>query len=443
MINRRTLLAGVPLLMAAGPLPAQPLPSGRFPLAVSPDKRHVVDGTGAPFLIHGDTAWSLIADLTREETLLYLDDRSARGFNTILVSLIEHKFATDAPRNAYGEDPFLAPGDFSQPNQLYFDQAEWVINQALQRGLLVLLTPAYLGFGGGDEGWYREMIAAGPEALRTYGGFVGRRFAHLPNIMWLHGGDYDPPDRGLVRAVADGLADAGAAGIATAHGAPDSITGQFWKGEPWLAMDTVYTYGNVHGLVLERYQQSDMAVLMLETAYENEHGSTEETLRMAAYGALLGGAAGHIFGNNPIWHFSGPGIYDTGGIGWQEALASRGAQSMTHLKALFDTLDWWLLKPTPADGPVHGIGAQRIFTAASSDGSLLVSYLVDAQAVVVHHERSAGAGFSAQWFDPSTGVLTDAGALQADDSGAVRMTPPARLNGNGFHDWVLVLKAEA
>ena len=65
----------------------------------------------------GNAAWSLIAQLTREEVDLYLDDRRARDFNTILVSLIEAKFATNAPANAYGEPPFLTPGTMARPTK--------------------------------------------------------------------------------------------------------------------------------------------------------------------------------------------------------------------------------------------------------------------------------------------------------------------------------------
>ena len=71
-----------------------------FPLSIKPGERYLVDAVGRPFLIQGDTAWSLIADLIRGNADLYLEDRHARGFNTILVSLIEAKFATNAPANA-------------------------------------------------------------------------------------------------------------------------------------------------------------------------------------------------------------------------------------------------------------------------------------------------------------------------------------------------------
>jgi hypothetical protein len=56
--------------------------SAAFPLTAKPGKRYLEDANGKPFLIHGDTACSLIADLSREDVDLYLDDRRARGENS-------------------------------------------------------------------------------------------------------------------------------------------------------------------------------------------------------------------------------------------------------------------------------------------------------------------------------------------------------------------------
>ena len=115
-----------------------------FPLTTKPGKRYLENADGKPFLVHGDTTWSLIGDLRREDVDLYLDDRRARGFNTILVSLIEHKFSSNAPANAYGDRPFhsapfealaalddvvpfLSFADYSRPNEAYFAHADWVL----------------------------------------------------------------------------------------------------------------------------------------------------------------------------------------------------------------------------------------------------------------------------------------------------------------------------
>ena len=77
-----------------------------------------MDQTGAPFLVQGDAAWSLISGLTNEEAEKYLEDRRSKGFNSVIVNLIEHQFR--GPVDRYGQNPFTVPGDFSTPNEKYF-----------------------------------------------------------------------------------------------------------------------------------------------------------------------------------------------------------------------------------------------------------------------------------------------------------------------------------
>ncbi len=81
----------------------------------------------------------------------------------------------------------------------------------------------------------------------------------------------------------------------------------------------------MHATVSERRKPNKMPVILLEGGYEFERETTAQMIRRNAYGALLAGAAGQFFGNNPIWHFTGPGVF-TADRSWQEALDSPGAQ---------------------------------------------------------------------------------------------------------------------
>src|SRR5438128_2266628 len=95
---------------ATEPLPDPP-PAARYPLTISEDRRRLLDSAGRPFLVQGDAAWSIIANLTYDDAVRYLDDRRAKGFNTVLVNLIEHLFSSDPPRDLAGREPFTTPGD--------------------------------------------------------------------------------------------------------------------------------------------------------------------------------------------------------------------------------------------------------------------------------------------------------------------------------------------
>lgn len=427
--------------MAESTAPSVPQVASAFPLGVRPGERHLVDSAGRPFLVHGDTAWSLIAELTTDEAEHYLEDRRRRGFNTILVNLIEHRFATRAPANVYGQSPFLMDKDFSTPNEAYFDHAEWVLRRANDKGLLVLLAPAYVGNGGGGEGWYQAMKVSGAAKLREYGRYLGRRFGGFPNILWVHGGDYDPPDKDLVRAIVEGIREFDPDALHTAHASPGTAALEYWAGEEWLKVNNVYTYESVRHAALRQYSRPErLPFILFESAYENEHGASEYRLRKQAYQALLAGAAGQIFGNNPIWHFSGPGIY-AAPVHWREALDSRGSQSMAHLRTFFSGFDWWRLEPSPwliADRMAYGGEAPT--AARAADGSFAVVYFPSLRSVALDLRELAGPRISAWWFDPASGETSQVPQSFSRATGFESFRPTGR-NSADLEDWLLVLKS--
>lgn len=411
-----------------------------FPLRVAANSRYLEDATGKPFLLHGDTAWSLIAQLKREDAEVYLQDRRNRGFNTLLVSLIEHRFATNAPANAYGAVPFTTPGDFSTPNEAYFAHADWVLTRARDLGYLVMLTPAYIGARGSNEGWATEMAASGSEKLVAYGRYLGTRYGAFDNILWVDGGDDNPADKTFVRAIADGIRETMPRALHTAHCAAETAAGDFWAGEPWLSVNTAYTYGPVHDAVAAQYSRTKMPLVLLESAYENEHKATEQRLRAQSYHALLSGASGQVFGNNPIWHFDGPGIFPAPS-NWREALAAPGSVSMTHLRTLLDGLEWWRLEPDLAGTFLSGgigKGVDRAVAARANDGSFAVLYLPSIREIAVEMTGLSGPQIAARWYDPASGAFTPVKGAPFPATGR-HIFKPDTNNSSGHPDWVLLL----
>src|SRR6266498_2363927 len=65
-----------------------------YPLKVSANGRYLVDQTNKPVFWTGDSAWSLMVQLTNSDVDYYLNDRQQKGFNVILVNLLEHKYST-------------------------------------------------------------------------------------------------------------------------------------------------------------------------------------------------------------------------------------------------------------------------------------------------------------------------------------------------------------
>jgi hypothetical protein len=290
------------------------------------------------------------------------------------------------------------------------------------------------------------MVANGPEWLRQYGEYLGRRYRDLPNILWVHAGDYDPPRTDLVSAIAEGIATFDARALHTAHNSPDTVAVEYWQGEPWFNVNNVYTYGQVHTAALKQYARPDeMTVFLIESAYENEHDATEQRLRTQAYQAMLSGAAGQVFGNNPIWHFDGPGVFPAP-VTWREALDSRGAQSMTHLRNLLTTIPWWLLEPdTDHTLLTDGLGPEdaRAVAASTADGSLAMVYIPGSREITVELARLAGPLVEARWYDPANGRFSAVAGSPFSTTEPRRLRPGTDSNSAGFGDWVLVLESPA
>jgi hypothetical protein len=402
--------------------------AGPHPLKLGSDHRHLVDENGKPFLLQGDAAWSLISGLTKEDVDKYLDARRRQGFNAVIVNLIEHHF--NGPTNRYGEAPFTTPGDFSTPNEKYFAYADWVIREAADKGFQVLLAPIYLGYIGTQEGWIKELTAAGPETARQWGRYVGKRYHDFDNVIWMIGGDRNPDKaRELVDAVADGIRDVDDhRHLMTAHCHPENSAVDQYGSDGWLDFNTTYTYGIVHEKVMVDYLRTPpMPFVLIESTYENEHNASPVQIRRQAYWAVLGGATGQFMGNTPIWLFN---------PGWEAALNSAGANDMSRLGSLFNSRPWNALMPDEQHTVVvEGLGEFRgldyLAAARTADGSTVIAYLPSRRKFIVDLTKISGKAANAWWFNPRSGDATFAG--QFPTVGKQEFTPAEE------GDWVFVL----
>jgi poly(3-hydroxybutyrate) depolymerase len=426
---------------------AAALPPASFPLRASQNGRYLVDNNGKPFLVVGDTAWSLIAQLSEGDIIRYLDDRQERGFNSIIVSLIEHKFASRAPASLHGVSPFLKPGALAQPNPAYFDYAHRAVEAANQRGISVWICPAYLGSNGGDEGFFQEIKAAGPEALGAYGRYVGERFKDLPNIVWMMGGDFAIPEteRWTGNELALGLREGGASQIMTAHGGQTTAVQSFGE-QSWLAVDTVYRYQpDLWRPLLAAYRaQPWKPFVLIETTYEGEHNSPPDQIRRQAWWAMLSGACGQFFGNNPIWHFDGPTLFPHTNS-WYQALDSVGSRDIARLGKFFSGIPWEELVPDVRDTFIRsgaGDGAYRALAARSADRRLTVIYIPahgKGPREIVLNLAQLPSPCRAYWFDPTRDAPSIKDRFNLPNQGQHSLRTPGE-NGQGANDWVLVLQ---
>lgn len=401
--------------------------AGPYPLRIGADHRHLVDQAGNPILLQGDAAWSLISGLTKEDAEKYLETRRRQGFNAIVVNLIEHHF--NGPTNRYGEVPFATPGDFSAPNEKYFAHADWVIRKAGEKGIQVILAPIYLGYTGTDEGWIKELIAAGPKKAREWGRFVGERYRSFDNVIWMIGGDRNPESaRAEVDAVVQGIKEVDDRHLMTAHCHPENSAIDQYRDDGWLDLDTTYTYGIVHEKVKVDWERKPpMPVILVESTYEGEYNASAVQIRRQAYWAVLGGATGQVMGNRPIWLFD---------KGWDLALDSTGARDMSRVGQLFHSRAWPGLVPdnthtVVVDGVGEFRGLDYLAAARTANGETIIAYMPSKRTVTVDMTKISGTAAIAWWFNPRTGKANR--AREFATFGKRQFTPPAE------GDWVLVL----
>jgi len=405
-----------------------------FPLKTDVSNRFLVDQTGVPFLIQGDSPWSMIAALNNDQVNAYLQDRSQKGFNTLIVELIEHESIYPrgdndnvSPANYYGESPFLTPGDFSTPNEAYFTNADWVIDQAAAKGMVVVLFPCYVGFVGTSEGWEDEVLSNGAAKCQQYGQYVGNRYKNRPNIIWAMYGDRDPDEaQPMVDAMAAGIQSADTNHIFTAHLQRGSDVRSLLPNSAWLQLDTSYTDMQTYVGCLQAYAETPaMPVFQIENYYEGEHGTAPANVRAEAYWANLSGACGQVFGNLPIWPFT---------TGWESALDSVGANDMRRVQALFLSRPWTSLVPDAVHTVVtagYGSDVSYVAAARTSDGGTVMAYLPMGGTITVDLTQISGAQAQGWWYNPRDGSITNLGGFAT--SGSQDFTAP------DDNDWVLVL----
>ena len=432
LISTYALSFSGPTLLAQTSTPA-------YPLRLSQTGTFIVDQNNKPYFINGDAGWELIMQVSNSDADLYLENRRAKGFNAVIMELIEHQFASNAPSNFYGDRPFLTPGDFSTPNEAYFAHADWVINDAASKGQLVLLAPLYLGFGCGSEGWCAEVKNSSLATIHNWGRYVGRRYAAFPNIVWVVGGDVDPVAAGVADKVLEfvaGLQETDNTHLMTAHNVRgQSAVAPAWTNASWISLNDVYTDSLTYTASIAEFNRTlARPFFLIESYYENEHSSTPLSLRSQAYWTVLSGLAGHLFGNCPIWSLGfAVSFCSPSNLTWQSQLDSAGSTTVALVGRLFNSRAFYALVPDQNHQVMtagYQSGTTYAAAARTNDGSTVIAFVPTQRTITIDMTKIAGTSATAWWYNTRTGASTLVGNFPT--TGPQSFTPP------DANDWVLV-----
>jgi hypothetical protein len=424
-----------------------------FPLKASANNRYLVDRDDVPFLMVGDSPQALIGNLSETQAETFISNRARHGVNALWINLLCASYtACNADGTTYDSiAPFMTgsgPSDYdlSTPNPAYFQRVDDMLTIAANHGIVVLLDPIETG------SWLDTLRTNGITKAVRYGRYLGNRYKNVPNIIWMHGNDFQTwrtsSDNELVKAVARGIQQTDPNHIQTVElDYYVSATLDDPAFRTIAGLNAVYTYRPTYAKLLSEYKRANFKpMFMVEANYEFEQnggtdgGIIKENLRKQEYWTMLSGATGQLYGSQYTWRLDGD---------WQHNLNTPGIVQLHYMKRLFQNRKWFDLVPDRPHRVVTGgrgqfsdsdsITTDTYATAAATpDGLLVIAYLPSIRKVTVDMSKLAGL-VTARWYDPTTGTFLAIGGSPFANTGSQHFTPPGS-NNDGDDDWVLVLE---
>jgi hypothetical protein len=437
------------------------------PLKISANHRYFADAKGKPFFWLGDTGWLLCSKLNREDVIKYLDDRQAKGFNVIQMSMLHGLNAV----NAYN-DSALINRDISKVKSAvasdrnnYWNHMDFIIDEAAKRGIYMALVPTW-GSGAVKSGHVTTVQA------KVYATILAERYKNKSNIIWLNGGDVKGDDSiDVWNTIGRTLREKDPNHLITFHPRGRSTSSIWFHNEPWLdfnmfqsghkdyiqdAMksDGKENIGDIHfGEDNWKYVQMDYALTPVKPTIDGEpsyetipHGLHDSSaprwkdcdVRRYGYWSVFAGGAGYTYGNNAIMEFHKK--TDKGGsfgvnTYWQEELNAPGACQMIYLKKLMLSKPYF--ERVPDQSLIAGDQGERYnYVVATRGKQYAFAYTYTGRKFSMNMGKISGAKVKASWYSPRDGKYTAIGTFA--NKGVQSFDPPGeQKDGN---DWVLVLE---
>ncbi|WP_303917828.1 glycoside hydrolase family 140 protein [Draconibacterium sediminis] len=426
-------------------------------LMVSQNGRYLVTEKGDPFFWLGDTAWELLHRCDSNEINLYLGKRASQGFNVVQTVVLAELDGLNTP-NPYGNTP-LKDNDPRYPNDDYFQHVDYAIAKASELGMYIALLPTW-----GDK-LNKNSWGEGPEVFnlanaRSFGEYIGARYADCDNVIWIIGGDRNPredsQDVAIWNAMAEGIASM-AGGyentLMSYHPQPKEGGGSstWFHNEQWLDFNMHQTghcanQGTYLHITHDYNLRPIKPVLDGEPLYEDHPNcfnakelgySIPDDIRRIMYWNVFAGAFGQTYGCHDVWQMYKP---DKTPVNqplrpWPVALDLPMANQMKHLKNLM--LSRPVLTRIPDQSMVLDSQPEDnnyVIATRDGNGTYAMIYFPTGKTTALDFSELRGPTFNSWWFDPRTGNSFEGPSI--DKSTKSKIKPPTFGKG---HDWVLVV----
>ncbi|MYS50533.1 DUF4038 domain-containing protein, partial [Streptomyces sp. SID6013] len=187
-----TGLTGLTGTITAGPAE----PGNRFERhgfwTMSPGGRSLVHADGTPAVLVADTAWALPWRATHEDARVYAADRSAKGFNAVLMMSVQPDMHAEGPEDRTADLGFavgfrdLKDGRLRRLDPGYFQYLDGLLDILAEHALVPVLNPVFHGFG-----WKGRSVAGTVVPLDEYARYcryLVARYGARP-VIYLVGAD--------------------------------------------------------------------------------------------------------------------------------------------------------------------------------------------------------------------------------------------------------------
>jgi hypothetical protein len=432
------------------------------PVRLSEDRRFFTWANGSPFFWLADTAWNGVLRSKEADWARYLAVRGGQGFSAVQFVSTQWRGAMEA----LGDERAFAGTERITLFPEFFRSREGRLVAINDAGLVA--APVILwAVWESDPGW--ALAEADTVRLARY--IVARWGAY--QVIWFLGGDGNYLGERAERWCRVGRAVFGESRegrdrLVTMHPGGQMWVGGLFRQEPWYDF---IGYQSGHGSSDEHLRwlvegppatQWDgdpvLPVVNLEPNYEGHlsyhtnRGFKDYEVRRAAYWSLLlTPPAGVSYGTNPIWIWSDtpevPDGHPSIGLveAWEKGLLLPGIHSMTVMRAFFEVMPWWTLRPAPemlAAQPGTEDPTSFVAAAKTQDGQQAILYLPKGGTVSLNLEALPRSPM-VRWFDPRLGRWTELHALldSGNDHGGMQVTAPHQGAHPDEHDWLLVIDA--
>ena len=376
---------------------------------------------------------------------MMVDDRAAKGIN------VGQLFV---PGNGWGRESSLHDPTYNELDTRHMEKVEQMIAYANSKGITVWI-----------HGWWSRPEldkTIGAEKIQRWWRYLVHRLGAY-NVIWVLAGEYnmhnnagfdisfwkklgelvkaeDPYKRIISLHNTPPFWDGGAE-------APQWAIGEVLQNETWLDYNQSqpghgkYANEMIPVIIQNEYRrQPTKPIVITEPWYEFVEGNpTGMDVRLAAWGSILSGAAGHTYGGGHVWQGSVPESPAGGGGPWPvergaeiSSFNYQGAVSMQHLAAFFKNIKWWELTPRPDlvnDYP-------QPFCLAKPGEEYVVYLRYGGMINLVMGETAIGKNFTYYWYNPSTGET--GGRRQITGKESLQFISPGMYPGSlEYSDWVL------